>query len=170
MNIALSLSSLGKKVGILDADIYGPSVPRLMNLKGKPNVDQATNFLIPLQNYGVKTMSMGFLVPTEDSPIVWRGPMVMSALEQMLRQVKWGDLDVLVIDFPPGTGDAHLTLTQRVPIDGAVIVSTPQDIALISAVKGVNMFHKVNVPVSISLCRVSLASHCLPRSWVWWRT
>ncbi len=144
-NLALALASRGMKVGILDADIYGPSQPRMMGISGRPQSSDGKT-LMPMENYGVKCMSMGFLVP-EDTPMIWRGPMVMGALEQMLRDVVWGALDVMVIDMPPGTGDAQLTISQRVPLAGAVIVSTPQDIALIDARKGLNMFRKVDVPV-----------------------
>ena len=132
-------------VGILDADIYGPSMPRLMGLKGRPQTRDG-KIIVPMENYGVKVMSMGFLVD-EETPMIWRGPMVMSALTQMLREVAWGDLDVMVVDMPPGTGDAQLTMAQQVPLAGAVIVSTPQDLALIDARRGVGMFRKVNVPV-----------------------
>jgi len=145
VNLALGLQAIGLKVGILDADIYGPSMPRLLNLKGKPQ--QADGRLLkPMEAYGLKVMSMGFLVE-EDTPMIWRGPMVVSALTQMLREVDWGTLDIIVVDMPPGTGDAQLTLAQRVPLAGAVIVSTPQDLALIDARKGINMFRKVNVPL-----------------------
>jgi ATP-binding protein involved in chromosome partitioning len=144
-NLALAFAAKGLKVGILDADIYGPSQPRMMGISGRPNSPDGKT-LTPMQNYGVKVMSMGFLVP-EDTPMIWRGPMVMGALEQMLRDVAWGELDVMVIDMPPGTGDAQLTISQRVPVTGAVIVSTPQDIALLDARKGLNMFRKVDVPV-----------------------
>ncbi|MFN3766379.1 MAG: Mrp/NBP35 family ATP-binding protein [Aliihoeflea sp.] len=145
VNVALGLAALGLKVGVLDADIYGPSMPRLLGIKGKPEtVDGKT--LKPMENYGVKVMSMGFLVE-EETPMIWRGPMVMSALTQMLREVQWGELDVLVVDMPPGTGDAQLTMAQNVPLAGAVIVSTPQDLALIDARKGLNMFRKVDVPL-----------------------
>ncbi len=143
VNLALALAAAGRRVGVLDSDIYGPSMPRMMGITGRPSsVDGKT--LSPLENYGIKVMSMGFLVE-EDTPMIWRGPMVMSAIEQMLRDVDWGELDVLVIDLPPGTGDAQLTLAQRVPLTGAVIVSTPQDIALLDARKGLNMFRKVDV-------------------------
>lgn len=145
-NLALGLAKLGLSVGLLDADIYGPSLPRMMGLSGRPETDPAGKTLIPMTAYGVSCMSIGFMV-AEDTPMIWRGPMVMSALEQMLRDVAWGELDVMVIDMPPGTGDAQLTISQRVPLAGAVIVSTPQDIALIDARKGLNMFRKVNVPV-----------------------
>ncbi|MFD0988191.1 Mrp/NBP35 family ATP-binding protein [Methyloligella solikamskensis] len=145
VNLALGLKALGKSVGILDADIYGPSMPRLLNLKGKPQ-ELAGNKLQPMEALGMKVMSMGFLVD-EETPMIWRGPMVMSALSQMLKDVEWGELDVLVVDMPPGTGDAQLTMAQQVPLAGAVIVSTPQDLALIDARKGLNMFRKVDVPV-----------------------
>jgi ATP-binding protein involved in chromosome partitioning len=145
VNLALALAAKGLKVGILDADIYGPSQPRMMGISGKPRSPDGKT-IEPLTNYGVKVMSMGFLVP-EDTPMIWRGPMVMGALEQMLRDVTWGELDAMVIDLPPGTGDAQLTISQRVPVTGAVIVSTPQDIALLDARKGLNMFRKVEVPV-----------------------
>jgi len=145
VNLALGLLSLGLKVGVLDADIYGPSMPRLLGLSGKPEtVDGRT--MRPMQGHGLKVMSIGFLVE-EETPMIWRGPMVMSALTQMLREVAWGELDVLVVDMPPGTGDAQLTMAQQVPLAGAVIVSTPQDLALIDARKGLNMFRKVDVPV-----------------------
>lgn len=144
INLACAFKALGMSVGILDADIYGPSLPRLTGIKQKPTT--ANNKLVPLEAFGLKVMSIGFLME-EDAPTIWRGPMVMSALEQMLKDVLWGDLDVLVIDMPPGTGDAQLTLSQRAKLAGAVIVSTPQDLALIDARKGLNMFHKVGVPV-----------------------
>ncbi|MBI3708014.1 MAG: Mrp/NBP35 family ATP-binding protein [Proteobacteria bacterium] len=144
-NIAMSLSQMGLKVGLFDADIFGPSMPRMLGISGEP-VSPDGQTMLPMENYGVKCMSMGFLVP-EDSPIIWRGPMVMGALEQLLRDVHWGELDVMIIDMPPGTGDTQLTMTQRVPLTGAVIVSTPQDIALLDATKGLNMFRKVDVPV-----------------------
>ncbi len=145
VNIALGLAAGGHKVGLLDADIYGPSMPRMMGIKGRPeSADGKT--LDPMENHGIKVMSMGFLVE-EDTPMIWRGPMVQSALEQMMRDVNWGDLDVLVVDMPPGTGDIQLTLAQKVPLTGSIIVSTPQDIALLDARKGLNMFRKVDVPV-----------------------
>jgi ATP-binding protein involved in chromosome partitioning len=144
-NLALGLATLGLKIGVLDADIYGPSQPRMLGISGRPNSPDG-KILTPLENYGVKCMSMGFLVP-EDSPMIWRGPMVSSALQQMLRDVAWGELDVLLVDMPPGTGDAQLSMSQQVPLAGAVIVSTPQDIALLDARKGLNMFRKVDVPV-----------------------
>jgi len=145
VNLALGLQAIGLTSGILDADIYGPSQPRLLGLKGRPQVAQGKT-LRPMEAYGLKAMSMGFLVD-EGTPIIWRGPMVVSALTQMLRDVAWGDLDVLVIDMPPGTGDVQLTMAQQVPLSGAIIVSTPQDLALIDARKGLNMFRKVDVPV-----------------------
>ena len=144
INLALALAASGKKVGILDADIYGPSLPRLIGKNLKPQSDGKK--IYPIEAWGLQTMSIGYLV-AEDAPTIWRGPMVMSAIEQMLRDVAWDDLDVLVIDMPPGTGDAQLTLSQRAALSGAVIVSTPQDLALIDARKGLNMFRKVNVPV-----------------------
>ena len=144
INLALAFAAQGLKTGILDADIYGPSLPRLLGLSEKPRSEN--NKLIPLSALGLEAMSIGFLVD-EDAPTIWRGPMVMSAVQQMLRDVAWGDLDVLVIDMPPGTGDAQLTLSQRADLAGAVIVSTPQDLALIDARKGLNMFRRVNVPV-----------------------
>ncbi|MBU4527354.1 MAG: Mrp/NBP35 family ATP-binding protein [Hoeflea sp.] len=145
VNLALGLQATGLKVGVLDADIYGPSMPRLLGISGRPEQLEG-RMLKPMENYGLKVMSMGFMVE-EDTPMIWRGPMVMSALNQMLREVAWGELDVLVVDMPPGTGDAQLTMAQNVPLAGAVIVSTPQDLALIDARKGINMFNKVNVPV-----------------------
>ena len=145
VNIALGLQALGLKVGILDADVYGPSMPRLMGISGRPETTNG-RIMKPMSNYGIKVMSMGFLVE-EETPMIWRGPMVMSALTQMMREVEWGDLDVMVVDMPPGTGDTQLTMAQQVPLAGAVIVSTPQDLALIDARKGLNMFAKVNVPL-----------------------
>ena len=145
VNLALGLAANGLRVGILDADIYGPSMPRLLGIKGRPETVDG-KILKPMERYGLKAMSMGFLVD-EETPMIWRGPMVMSALTQMLREVAWGELDVLVVDMPPGTGDAQLTMAQQVPLAGAVIVSTPQDLALIDARKGLNMFRKVDVPL-----------------------
>ena len=145
INLALALAANGLDVGILDADIYGPSMPRMLGISGRPR-SRDGKILEPMENYGVKVMSMGVLV-AEDTPMIWRGPMVMSALQQMLRDVNWGQLDILVVDMPPGTGDAQLTMAQQVPLSGAVIVSTPQDIALLDARKGLNMFRKVDVPV-----------------------
>ena len=145
VNLALGFQANGLKVGILDADIYGPSQPRLLGLSGRPEV-RDNNKLVPMIGYGLKVMSMGFMVD-EATPVIWRGPMVVSALTQMLREVLWGDLDVLVIDMPPGTGDVQLTMAQQVPLSGAIIVSTPQDLALIDARKGLNMFRKTDIPV-----------------------
>ncbi|MDE1991581.1 MAG: Mrp/NBP35 family ATP-binding protein [Rhizobiaceae bacterium] len=145
VNLALGLLANGLRVGILDADIYGPSMPRLLKISGRPTQIDG-RIINPMQNYGLKVMSMGFLVE-EETAMIWRGPMVQSALLQMLREVAWGELDVLVVDMPPGTGDAQLTMAQQVPLAGAVIVSTPQDLALIDARKGLNMFRKVEVPV-----------------------
>ena len=160
VNFALALKDQGLKVGVLDADIYGPSMPRLLGVHGQPQ-QLAGNKLDPMRAYGLKVMSMGFLVD-EETPMIWRGPMVMSALSQMLKDVAWGELDVLVVDMPPGTGDAQLTMAQQVPLAGAVIVSTPQDLALIDARKGLNMFKKVNVPVLGIVENMStfLCPHC----------
>lgn len=144
-NLAVALVKLGKRVALFDADIFGPSMPRMMGLSGKkPHSDGRKVY--PLENHGVKVMSIGFMI-AEDDPIIWRGPMVMGALEQMLKDVEWGDIDVMIIDMPPGTGDTQLTMSQRVPLSGAVIVSTPQDIALLDARKGLNMFKRVEVPI-----------------------
>jgi ATP-binding protein involved in chromosome partitioning len=145
VNLALGLQANDLRVGILDADIYGPSMPRLLGITGRPEA-VAGKTLKPMEGYGLKVMSMGFLVD-EETPMIWRGPMVISAITQMLREVEWGELDVLVVDMPPGTGDAQLTMAQQVPLSGAVIVSTPQDLALIDARKGLNMFRRVEVPV-----------------------
>jgi ATP-binding protein involved in chromosome partitioning len=164
VNLALALSGLGLKVGLLDADIYGPSVPRLLGISGRPETTPEKK-LSPMQKYGLKVMSMGFVV-AEDTPMIWRGPMVMSAITQLLREVDWGPLDVLVCDLPPGTGDAQLTMAQSVPLSGAVIVSTPQDIALIDARKGLNMFRKVDVPVLGIVENMSyfICPHCQGRT------
>lgn len=145
INLALALRDLGMKVGVLDADIYGPSLPKLLAIKEKPETIGGTK-LKPIVRHDLKVMSIGFLIE-EETPMIWRGPMVMSALTQMLREVEWGDLDVMVVDMPPGTGDAQLTMAQQVPLAGAVIVSTPQDLALIDARRGIAMFQRVNVPV-----------------------
>jgi ATP-binding protein involved in chromosome partitioning len=164
VNLALALAAQGLRVGVLDADIYGPSQPRMMGISGRPKArDEHT--LIPLQNFGVKCMSIGFMI-AEDTPMIWRGPMVQSAITQMLRDVDWGELDILVVDLPPGTGDAQLTMAQHVPLTGAVIVSTPQDIALLDARKGLNMFRKVDVPVLGIIENMSyfLCPHCGERS------
>ena len=164
VNLALALKARGLKIGILDADIYGPSMPRLLGIHGRPQqLDE--DKLQPMEAYGLKVMSMGFLVD-EETPMIWRGPMVMSALSQMLKDVAWGELDVLVVDMPPGTGDAQLTMAQQVPLAGAVIVSTPQDLALIDARKGLNMFRKVDVPVLGLVENMStfVCPHCGGRS------
>jgi ATP-binding protein involved in chromosome partitioning len=145
VNLALGLRDLGLKVGILDADIYGPSLPKLLAIKEKPQTIGGTR-LKPISRYGLTVMSIGFLID-EETPMIWRGPMVMSAITQMLREVEWGTLDVMVVDMPPGTGDAQLTMAQQVPLKGAVIVSTPQDLALVDARRGIAMFKRVNVPV-----------------------
>ncbi len=145
VNLALGLRDLGLKVGILDADIYGPSLPKLLAIRERPQTIGG-NRLKPIERYGMPVMSIGFLIE-EETPMIWRGPMVMSALTQMLREVEWGTLDVMVVDMPPGTGDAQLTMAQQVPLKGAVIVSTPQDLALIDARRGIAMFRRVNVPV-----------------------
>ncbi len=145
LNLALGLRDLGLRVGLLDADIYGPSVPRLTGIREKPQLN-ADKKMIPIARFGLAIMSIGFLVE-EDTAMIWRGPMVMSAITQMLRDVAWGTLDILVVDMPPGTGDAQLTLAQNVPLKGAIIISTPQDLSLIDARRGLAMFKKVNVPV-----------------------
>ena len=145
VNLALALQAEGAKVGILDADIYGPSQPRMMGITGRPESEDGQK-LEPMENYGLQTMSIGYLIE-EDSPMIWRGPMVTQALQQLLRNTQWKGLDYLLIDMPPGTGDVQLTLAQQVPVSGAVIVTTPQDIALLDARKGLKMFQKVDVPV-----------------------
>ena len=144
-NLALALSAEGARVGILDADIYGPSLPMMLGISGRPET-KAENTIEPMEGHGLQASSIGFLVD-QDSPMVWRGPMVTSALEQLLRQTRWRDLDYLIVDMPPGTGDIQLTLSQKVPVTGAVIVTTPQDIALLDARKGLKMFEKVGVPI-----------------------
>ncbi|WP_377846128.1 Mrp/NBP35 family ATP-binding protein [Bosea sp. UC22_33] len=144
-NLAVALATLGLKVGVLDSDIYGPSMPKIFGITGKPQIVSGRT-LAPMEAYGLKVMSIGFLVD-EETPMIWRGPMVISAITQMLREVAWGELDVLVVDMPPGTGDAQLTMAQQVPLAGAVIVSTPQDLALLDARRGVAMFRKVAVPI-----------------------
>jgi len=145
VNIALELTEQGASVGILDADIYGPSQPRMLGISGQPQSDDGKS-LEPMTNYGIQSMSIGYLID-EDTPMIWRGPMVTQALEQLLKDTKWKDVDYLIIDLPPGTGDIQLTLAQKVPVTGAVIVTTPQDIALLDARKGLKMFEKVEVPV-----------------------
>jgi ATP-binding protein involved in chromosome partitioning len=164
VNLALGLRDLGLKVGMLDADIYGPSLPKLLAIREKPETIGGTR-LKPIDRYGMKVMSIGFLVD-EETPMIWRGPMVMSALTQMLRDVEWGTLDVMVVDMPPGTGDAQLTMAQQVPLKGAVIVSTPQDLALIDARRGVAMFKRVDVPVLGLVENMSyfICPHCGTRS------
>jgi ATP-binding protein involved in chromosome partitioning len=164
VNLALGLAAAGHKIGLMDADIYGPSMPRMMGISGQPSSSDGKN-LDAMENYGIKVMSMGFMVE-EDTPMIWRGPMVQSALEQMLRDVNWGELDVLIVDMPPGTGDAQLTMAQRVPLTGAIIVSTPQDIALLDARRGLNMFRKVDVPVLGLIENMSYFTcpHCGERS------
>ena len=164
VNLALGLRDLGLKVGMLDADIYGPSLPKLLAIREKPQTIGGTR-LKPIERYGMNVMSIGFLIE-EETPMIWRGPMVMSALTQMLREVEWGKLDVMVVDMPPGTGDAQLTMAQQVPLKGAVIVSTPQDLALIDARRGVAMFKRVNVPVLGVIENMSyfMCPHCGTRS------
>ena len=163
-NLALGLQTLGLKVGILDADIYGPSMPKLLGIRGKPQV-LTGRILQPMDGYGLKVMSIGFMVE-EEAPMIWRGPMVMSAITQMLREVAWGELDVLVVDMPPGTGDAQLTMAQATPLAGAVIVSTPQDLALIDARRGVAMFKRVEVPILgiVENMATFICPHCGERS------
>jgi ATP-binding protein involved in chromosome partitioning len=164
LNLALGLRDLGLRVGVLDADIYGPSMPKLTGIREKPQLNDAKR-MIPIQRFGLAIMSIGFLVE-EETPMIWRGPMVQSAITQMLREVEWGTLDVLVVDMPPGTGDAQLTLAQQVPLQGAIIVSTPQDLALIDARRGLAMFTRVNVPVLGIVENMSYFScpHCGTRS------
>ncbi|KAH7069571.1 P-loop containing nucleoside triphosphate hydrolase protein [Paraphoma chrysanthemicola] len=153
VNLALSFARRGFKAGILDTDIFGPSIPTLLNLSGEPRLS-ANNQLLPLSNYGLKSMSMGYLIP-ESSPVAWRGLMVMKALQQLLHEVDWGGLDVLVLDMPPGTGDVQLTITQQLILDGAIIVSTPQDLSLKDAVKGVELFKKVDVKLLGLVCNMA---------------
>jgi len=143
-NLAVALAKLGHRVGLLDADIYGPSVPTMFGIQDRPRV--VGNRVLPFERYGVKLMSLGFVLDA-DQPVIWRGPMVMKALEQLLADVEWGALDYLIADFPPGTGDAQLTMAQKLPMAGAVVVTTPQDVALIDARKGLAMFRKLDVPV-----------------------
>lgn len=163
VNLALGLRALGLKVGLLDCDIYGPSIPRLMGITERPEI--VNHRIIPVEQYGIKVMSMGFLMD-EEAPLIWRGPMVTSGLMQMVREVEWGALDVLVLDMPPGTGDAQLTLAQQVPLAGSVIVSTPQDLALIDARKGLKMFKNVDVPILGIIENMStfICPHCGERS------
>jgi ATP-binding protein involved in chromosome partitioning len=159
-NLALGLASLGLKIGVMDADIFGPSQPKLFGLSGKPETIPGEKLLLkPFEKYGVKVMSIGFLVD-EATPMIWRGPMVISAITQLLKDVDWGELDVLVVDMPPGTGDAQLTMAQQTPLAGAVIVSTPQDLALIDARRGIAMFQRVDVPVLGVI--ENMSSFCCP--------
>jgi ATP-binding protein involved in chromosome partitioning len=146
VNLALGFKELGLRVAALDADVYGPSLPKLLGIRGRPAPSSGGHAMKPMNGFGLEVMSMGFLVG-EETPMIWRGPMVMQALVQMLREVEWGETDVMVVDMPPGTGDVQLTLAQQTPLSGAIIVSTPQDLALIDARKGLNMFRKVSVPV-----------------------
>ncbi|HEX4825455.1 MAG TPA: Mrp/NBP35 family ATP-binding protein [Candidatus Polarisedimenticolaceae bacterium] len=146
VNLAAGLARRGARTGLLDADIYGPSIPLMMGIDERPDLDATGRAIVPFDRFGVRFMSLGFLVD-KDAAVIWRGPMVMKAIEQLLRDVLWGELDVLVVDMPPGTGDAQLTLSQKVRLSGAVIVTTPQDVALADAIKGVAMFRKVDVPV-----------------------
>ncbi|RKZ95348.1 MAG: iron-sulfur cluster carrier protein ApbC [Gammaproteobacteria bacterium] len=145
VNLALALAADGARVAVLDADIYGPSMPRMLGISGKPQSEDGKS-LEPLINYDIQTMSIGFLID-DDTPMIWRGPMVTQALEQLFKDTRWKDVDYLIVDLPPGTGDVQLTLAQKIPVSGAVIVTTPQDIALLDARKGLKMFEKVNVPV-----------------------
>jgi len=160
-NLAVMLGQMGYRVGLLDADIYGPSVPIMFGIRDKPRVDETRNRIYPFEKYGIRLMSLGFILDT-DTPVIWRGPMVMKAIEQMLGDVEWGELDYLIVDLPPGTGDAQLTLTQRVPLSGAVVVTTPQDVALVDARKGLAMFRKVNVPVVgiVENMSIFVCPHC----------
>jgi ATP-binding protein involved in chromosome partitioning len=160
VNLALALAAEGANVGILDADIYGPSIPMMMGIEGRPESDDGQT-MEPMENYGVQVMSIGFLV-AQDEAMIWRGPMATQALEQLLRQTNWKDLDYLIVDMPPGTGDIQLTLSQRVPMTGAVIVTTPQDIALLDAKKGIKMFEKVGVPILgiVENMAVHVCSNC----------
>ncbi|MDX8381056.1 MAG: iron-sulfur cluster carrier protein ApbC [Ghiorsea sp.] len=168
VNLAVAMAQSGEKVGLMDADIYGPSIPNMLGLKGeKPMVDNEGKMIFPLENYGVKMMSIGLLVP-DDQAMIWRGPMVASAIGQLLTGVAWGELDLLVIDMPPGTGDAQLTLSQTVPVTGAVVVTTPQDIALIDCKKGIQMFDKVHVPTLgiVENMSVFICPHCNGESYI----
>jgi len=160
VNLALALAAEGASVGLLDADIYGPSIPMMMGINGRPESTDGQT-MDPLENYGVQVMSIGFLV-AQDEAMIWRGPMATQALEQLLRQTNWHDLDYLIVDLPPGTGDIQLTLSQRVPMTGAVIVTTPQDIALLDARKGIKMFEKVGVPILgiVENMAVHVCSNC----------
>lgn len=161
VNLALALAAEGARVGILDADIYGPSQPTMLGITGRPEAAPDGQHLLPMRGHGLQAMSIGFLIDVE-TPMVWRGPMVTQALEQLISQTAWEDLDYLVVDLPPGTGDVQLTLAQRVPVTGAVIVTTPQDIALIDARKGLKMFEKVNIPILgvVENMSIHICSHC----------
>ncbi len=163
VSLAVALARTGARVGLLDTDIYGPSIPIMMGVKEQPEIEEQK--LIPIEKYGVKLMSLGFLI-SEDTPLIWRGPMVMKAVEQLLTDVEWGELDYLLVDLPPGTGDVQLTLAQKVPLTGAVIVTTPQDVALLDVVRGVSMFRKLNVPILGVIENMSffLCPHCGGRS------
>ena len=166
VNLAVALARCGARTGLLDADIYGPSIPLMTGLKdARPVIDAESQQLLPFERFGVRLMSLGFLMNPEDA-VIWRGPMVMKAIEQLLRDVAWGELDVLIVDMPPGTGDAQLTISQRVRLSGAVVVTTPQDVALADAIKGVTMFRKVGVPVLGIVENMSFFScpHCHERS------
>ncbi len=160
INLAAALVADGARVGVLDADIYGPSLPHMLGLGGRPDIREG-NRIVPKQAFGLQAMSIGFLVD-EDQPMIWRGPMVTGALQQLLNQTDWDDLDYLLIDLPPGTGDIQLTLSQQIPVSGAIIVTTPQDIALLDAQKGLRMFQQVNVPVLglVENMSVHVCSHC----------
>lgn len=164
VNLAITLAKQGKKVGLVDADIYGPSVPTMMGINEKPELTPK-NKIIPIEKYGIKLMSLGFLIP-EDTPAIWRGPVVMQVVTQFLRDVDWGDIDFLVVDLPPGTGDVQLTLVQTVPVNYAIVVSTPQDISLIDAKKALRMFDKVKAPVFGIVENMSyfICPHCNKRS------
>jgi ATP-binding protein involved in chromosome partitioning len=165
VNLAVALAERGARVGLLDADIYGPSIPLMMGVDEHPAIDPSGRSILPFDRFGVRFMSLGFLVD-KDAAVIWRGPMVMKAIEQLLRDVAWGELDVLVVDMPPGTGDAQLTLSQKVRLSGAVIVTTPQDVALADAIKGVAMFRKVGVPILGIVENMSFFNcpHCGTRS------
>ena len=145
VNLASALKDMGRKVGLLDADIYGPSIPHMLNLKGKPDVTEDKK-IVPFNFNGIKVMSIGFLID-EDQPVIWRGPMVHSAIKQMATDTSWGDIDILIVDMPPGTGDAQITVSQHLPLDGAIIISTPQPVALNDAKKAIGMFNKVNIRI-----------------------
>ncbi len=164
VNLAITLAKQGKKVGLLDADLYGPSIPMMMGINKRPDIT-SSNKIVPLEKFGIKLMSLGFLIP-EDAPAIWRGPVVMQVITQFLKDVEWGEIDFLVVDLPPGTGDIQLTLVQTVPINFAIVVSTPQDISLIDAKKALAMFDKVNVPVFGIVENMSyfICPHCNKRS------